>query len=113
MNCQVIKAHKSNYPNPIQFKAGDILTIGAEDKEYPGWIWVETRDRNKGWAPMKYIEIIGSANRGIAKTSYCARELKVDVGEKLKIIKSICGWHYVINTIGEEGWVPKECIHFA
>ena len=47
MSSYVIKKHKSSYPNPIEFRLNDQLEIGAEDIEYPGWIWVKTPDGNE------------------------------------------------------------------
>ena len=113
MDSYVIKAHKSNYPKPIEFNSKDWLKVGAEDTEYPGWIWVETRDGNEGWAPVEYVELLGEPNRGIARTSYCAQELEVEVGEELQIKNTLCGWYFVTNLRGEIGWVPQDCIQFA
>jgi hypothetical protein len=113
MNGQVIKEHKSNYPNPVEFKANDILEIGREDEEYPGWIRVKSPDGNEGWAPMGHIEILNDSIQGIAKANYCARELDVKVGEKLQIENTLCGWHYATNSRSESGWVPQECVRSA
>ena len=110
MNGQVIKKHKSNYPDPVEFKINDILELGREDKEYPGWIWVKSPHGIEGWAPMDYIEVLDSSYQGIAKSNYCARELDVKIGEKLWIENTLCGWHYVTNTRSESGWVPQECV---
>lgn len=53
---QVKTAHCSNYPNPIAFQPDELLVVGQEDSEYPGWIWVKTSVGNFGWAPKVYIE---------------------------------------------------------
>lgn len=110
MNSQVIKKHKSSYPNPIEFRSRDQLEIGAEDLEYPGWIWVKTPDGNEGWAPKKYLDYVDGLNKGIARLDYCARELDVIFGERLQIETTLCGWHYAINAQGESGRVPRECV---
>lgn len=110
MNSYAIKEHKSNYPNPIEFRLHDQLEVGSEDIEYPGWIWVWTPDGNEGWAPKEYIEFRDGFKRGIAKSDYCARELDVKVGDRLQIENTLCGWHYVINAQSENGWVPQECV---
>ncbi len=113
MNGFVIKEHKSNYPNPVEFNSKDLLEVGAKDMEYAGWIWVVTRDGNQGWAPIEYIELLDKANQGIAKFDYCARELDVTVGEQIKIENTLCGWHYATNSRSQSGWVPQDCVHFA
>jgi hypothetical protein len=113
MDSYVIKAHKSNYPNPVEFKSKDMLDVGAEDMEYPGWIWVITRDGNEGWAPIEYVIPVDGSKQGVAISNYCARELDVEIGEKLQIYNTVCGWHYATNSRGENGWVPQECLRFA
>ena len=113
MNFKVIRKHNSNYPNPIQFRVNDMFEIGAEDEEYPGWIWVRLSNGNEGWAPKEQIIINDKTMQGIAKSNYCARELDVKVGERLQIERILCGWYYASNSNGEMGWVPQECIQSA
>jgi len=110
MNGRVVKAHKSSYPNPVEFNAGDRLAVGLLDTEYPGWVRVTTADRNEGWAPVEYVELLEEAGRGSASADYCARELEVNPGEKLRIESTLCGWHYATNAQGQSGWVPGECV---
>ena len=113
MNCRVIKKHHSIYPNPIEFEVSELLEIGLEDDEYPGWIWVKLQNGNEGWAPKEYIGMLDKSKKGIAKSNYSARELDIEIGDKLHIRKSLCGWHYVTNEHGENGWVPQECVPSA
>jgi len=113
MNSCAIKEHKSNYPNPLEFRLHDQLEVGSEDVEHPGWIWVWTPDGNEGWAPKEYIEFIEGFKRGTAKSDYCARELDVKVGDRLQIENTLCGWHYVTNAQRENGWVPQDCVQSA
>ena len=110
---QVIKQHKSNYPRPIEFHSNDEFEIGNEDLEYPGWIWIKTVDGNEGWAPVGFIIISRETNIGVARTNYCARELNVEVGDKIHIKNTLCGWHYASNSSGDSGWVPEECVQFT
>lgn len=110
MIANVIRKHNSKYPTPIEFRVNDLFEVGNEDKEYPGWIWVRLADGNEGWAPRDYMELLDESNQGIAKSNYCARELNVEIGERLQIGKTLCGWHYATNALGEKGWVPQECV---
>ena len=113
MDSYVIKEHRSKYPDPVEFNFEDRLDIGTEDTEYPGWIWVRTQDKNEGWAPIEYIELVEGARQGVANSSYCARELDVEIGEKLRVHRTVCSWHYVTNSREEKGWVPQACVRFA
>lgn len=110
VNCQVVKEHCSNYPNPLDFKENDILEIGREDDEYPGWIWVKSSSGIEGWAPLDYIEIFEDSVQGRATCDYCARELELRIGEQIQIEFTLNGWHYATNTKSESGWVPQDCV---
>ncbi len=108
MKFLVSEKHNSNYPNPIEFGAGDVLKLGQLDTEYPGWIRVTTKDGNEGWAPISDISVEDSKETGIAINSYCANELNVQPGEELAFIKEKNGWYWCLNQNGDYGWVPKE-----
>jgi hypothetical protein len=43
------------YPNPIQVAAGDKVSVGREDDEYPGWRWCQAADRRAGWIPASCV----------------------------------------------------------
>jgi len=107
MQIRVIKPHTSVYPDPIEFEKGDKLTLGRKDTEYSGWIRVITKLGKEGWAPEQYISVI-SSGEGIGKESYTARELNTKIGEELVALKEINEWYWVVNTMGESGWVPVE-----
>ncbi len=110
MKCRVIERHHSTYPDPIEFEEGDLLEVGLEDDEYPGWIWVKLQCGNQGWAPGVYIEMTDKLTMGTAKSNYSARELNVEIGDHLLVGKSLCEWSYVTNEHGETGWVPQKCL---
>ena len=94
MKLNIIKRHRTNYPNPIKFERGDTLHLGELDEEYPGWIRVVTKDQNEGWAPVAYIDTFGSTEFGTANTPYIACELNVNPGDQLDILKELNGWYW-------------------
>ncbi|WP_330926739.1 SH3 domain-containing protein [Candidatus Sororendozoicomonas aggregata] len=100
----VIKRHQSNYPHPISFKKGDILSVGRRDEEYEGWLRVTTKDGNEGWAPEQYINV--RSRYGIAMENYCAKELDTYVGEQLLVLHELNEWVWVKNSNERCGWVP-------
>jgi len=106
MQLKVIKNHKTNYPNPISFKSGDIVSVGISDSKYKGWVRVTTSSGNVGWAPEQYINI--SANPALAICDYSANELTTKVGEILELIHVLNEWAWVENSNGELGWIPCE-----
>lgn len=105
-----ISAHKSNYPNPIHFQAGDLVEVGIKDDEFPGWIWVTTLDGNQGWAPIQYLQIDVSGKRAVAIQSYSAQELETSIDEVVKLHWELNGWGWVENEDDFFGWVPMKNI---
>ena len=100
-------AHTSNYPDPLEVAAGDVVTAGHRDKQYPGWIWVTTADGKEGWAPEDYMERRkGSA--GIMKRAYSAREIDTAAGDVLFVQMELNGWFWVETADGRSGWVPVD-----
>ena len=112
MKRRIKKAHTSSYPNPISFEKGEVVGLGAEDTEYPGWVWTRTRDGNEGWAPLSYLEVT-ELKKATAKRSYCAIELNVEHGEEVEVVNELNGWAWCANEAGEYGWLPKEVLHNA
>ena len=102
----VIESHKSNYPHPISFEKGDLLSVGRRDDEYVGWVRVTTRDGNEGWAPEQYIK--HHSGQWVAVESYSAKELDTTVGEKLLVLHELNKWAWVKNSEEICGWVPLE-----
>jgi hypothetical protein len=108
---QVKAAHHSKYPRPIRFSAGDFVLVGRCDEAFPGWIWTTTVDGNSGWAPEALLEV--SEPAAVAREAYNARELDTVVGESLQVFRSLAGWLWVRNAVGEEGWVPETSVTAA
>lgn len=69
----VIKAHKSGYPDPICFNAGDTLIVGELDTEYEGWVRVTDSSGREGWAPLAIVERTGGHDVGVASKTTLPR----------------------------------------
>jgi len=108
MKLIVTVAHKSKYPNPICFKAGDSLITGKRDAEYDGWIWITTCDGNQGWAPEQSLKLEDGTSSAIATLDYTAQELDTVVGEQLILHHELNDWGWVENRNGMCGWVPMK-----
>ena len=105
MKLIVVKAHKSDYPNPIRFRKGDILHVGQQNTEFKDWIWVTTKDGNQGWAPVQYVQNI-DAQKAVAKKNYTAVELDTVAGDELLLHYEVNDWGWVEKRDGSCGWVP-------
>ncbi len=109
MKLTINKSYKTKYTNPILLKEGDVVILGAEEKEvkWQGWIWA-TFENISGWIPKQIVKNI-SADKGIVTDNYSARELDVEAGDSVFIIKELNGWYWVRHLrTNEEGWIPKE-----
>jgi homoserine O-acetyltransferase len=105
MYLRVKEAWETKYLEPISFAAGEPLTLGRWDEEYPGWVWTTTADGNAGWAPEQRIEILADGV-GRGKAAYTARELDTAVGDTVAVVHTLNDWAWVRDSRGHEGWVP-------
>lgn len=108
---QVIKKHRSEFPDPVVISKGDKLVIGEKYEEHEAWndwFFCETQDGARGWVPKQVLHWLGS-HEGRALEDYSAKEMDVEKGEVLIGLKSLNGWIWCRHpSSGEEGWVPAE-----
>ncbi|MGA4447025.1 hypothetical protein ACPA0O_07095 [Ectopseudomonas chengduensis] len=106
----VTTAHISDFPNPITFIEGAPLTVGEQyqgDEGWDNWFFCSTPGQEAGWVPGQVIERLDDL-RARAREAYTARELDVQVGERLIASRSLNGWHWCTRQDGREsGWVPQ------
>jgi hypothetical protein len=55
MNDVAVSEHRSNDPDPISLKPGDVVELGRRDDQQPGWIWVENENGGSGWVPKATV----------------------------------------------------------
>ncbi len=104
-------AYQKAYADPIRMQAGEALSIGDKETEWPGWIWCTGRNGKSGWVPAKYVE--RQDHTGIALYDYDATELSVSAGQMLSLGQEESGWVWCTNQEGQSGWVPLECLEGA
>jgi SH3-like domain-containing protein len=100
----VISAHRTQYPNPIRFKAGDRVTVVKRDDEYPGWIWTTVVSGHSAWAPEELLSVSGAD--AVALADYESTELNTEPDECVRVMFELLEWAWVENAAGREGWVP-------
>lgn len=113
MNYEVSKKYQSNYPNPITLSKGQYVIVG---KEYSGpegwenWIYCFTLDKKReGWVPKQIIQ--DKDDIGLILDNYTAKELNVEVGEKVFGLKELNGWIWCKKlSNNDDGWVPKDSL---
>ncbi|CAH8718789.1 SH3 domain-containing protein [Paenibacillus thiaminolyticus] len=108
---RVIKAHRSNYPQPIRLSAGQRVILGRLDDGPEGWRnwrYCYTLDRKlEGWVPEQIIE--KRDQEGIILEAYCAHELNVDPGDIVNVHRELNKWVWCRREGEEEwGWVPLD-----
>jgi SH3-like domain-containing protein len=101
---RILVEHKIEYADPICVTAGERVSVGREDDEFPGWRWCKASDGREGWVPVELL----SKQRGEATVlqDYSARELPVHPGEEVVVEEARHDWLLVRNARGERGWIP-------
>jgi len=55
----VIKPHRSEYPDPVCLKKGEVITIGEEydgPEDWKNWHFCTTPTHPCGWVPLENLE---------------------------------------------------------
>ncbi|MCP8466130.1 SH3 domain-containing protein [Pseudomonas sp. ZM23] len=113
MHYRVIHSHRSEFPQPITFARGAPLAVGERytgAEAWDDWYFCTTPGQAGGWVPSQVFRLTGDGV-GEALEDYTARELDVDIGERLLGTRQFGGWVWCSRVEGEEsGWVPLECL---
>lgn len=97
-----------SYPDPLQARAGEYLTVGDADDGWPGWVWCTSRGGKSGWTPLAWLERDGRS--GVLLHDYNALELALSVGDVVRGLLTESGWLLAVAPDGREGWAPLECV---
>lgn len=116
MKYLVIKTHRSEYPQPICFAKGDLLSVGHRYEGREGWgDWYlcNCAGQAPGWVPAQLIESLG-VGTGRAREHYTAHELDVEPGQWVETLRPLNGWWWCRRlSNGEQGWLPAEVLQSA
>jgi hypothetical protein len=110
---QCVKSHVSEFADPLILSKGDKVKLGdlAPETKWKNWIWAENAKSQGGWVPIQIIELSEDKSQGVILEDYSAKELDIEKGEMVSIIKTLNGWSWVRKANNhEEGWVPDEVI---
>jgi len=107
---EIYRKHIPPSQEAIELAVGEIVKVGREDKENPGWknwLWCTSKSTGlSGWVPKQYLNICGDTGKAIK--AYSAIELQVEPGEVVEIGYHLNGWAWCKNEPGFQGWVPEE-----
>lgn len=101
---RVTLAYAPQYSRPIQVAAGERVSVGHEDDDFPGWKWCKAADESEGWMPIELLS--GDGDVAVVMEDYSSRELAVEPGEEVVVEDSRRDWLLVRNGRGERGWIP-------
>lgn len=90
---------------PLHLEAGEIVTLGREDKAWTGWVWVTTSENRGTYAPVTFLERT-NPGQAMVRQAFEAVDLSVKKGEPLSLLREVSGWFWCRNEGGQEGWVP-------
>ena len=103
---RVRKDYESPYPEPLEIRAGETVTVSDKESEWPGWVWCTSAINRSGWIPESCVEQMGDRRRVLR--DFNTRELSVRLGERLVAEREESGWLWCLNQRGQSGWVPKD-----
>ncbi len=106
---RIIRDYRAQYANPIRFAAGDVVSLGARDTEWPAFVWTTTADGNAGWAPVDWLKPLGDG-RAEALRDYSAQELDVDAGDEVVLHHALGGWWWAEHANGRQGWLAAAVV---
>ena len=104
-----IRPHEVPERAPIRLEAGEIVSVGRRDTEWPEFVFVSVT-RGSGWVPARHL----SADHGEATVlvSYDTTELPLAAGDTVVVIErdDESGWWWCRSATGGEGWVPRKVL---
>ena len=105
---RVIAAHRAPDRPPIRVAAGDSVTLGERDSDWPQFVWTTLAQGLGGWIPaVLFDRDIGEAT---ALSDYDTRELDTAIGEILILHHHQEDWWWAENANGDSGWIPARAI---
>lgn len=107
----VIEDHYSEFPDPITFKKGAILSVGERyegPEDWADWVFCTISGQSGGWVPLQLLDKT-SDDSAVALEDYTARELNVRKNDMLLGDRILNGWIWCTTPDQScSGWVPQE-----
>jgi uncharacterized protein YgiM (DUF1202 family) len=104
IHLKVVKAHVKSYPEGVQFREGEKVTVGKEDTDTPGWFDCIRKGGQRAWVPRDYLS--GTRDQAWITEDYNSAEMTVKEGDEVEPVKTVRGW-VLCRRGGETGWIPE------
>jgi len=101
---RVVERHRAPDRPAIRVAAGERVTLGDRDTEWPQFVWTSLASGLGGWVPTALFD----AERGQASAleDYDTRELDAEPDEEVVLHREYADWWWAENARGECGWIP-------
>jgi hypothetical protein len=100
----ITQEHRASFDYALVVEKGDIVEIGKEDMDSPGWYWCKGPDSVEAWVPETYLFIDGE--RGLLKQPYNSTEHSVVRDEVVQYLGDTMGWMECLDRNWKYGWIP-------
>jgi uncharacterized protein YgiM (DUF1202 family) len=90
---------------PLHLSAGELVTLGVEDKAWAGWVWVTTAEGRGTYVPASCLQPLHPPQARVLE-AFEAVDLSVKKGQPVTVLQEVSGWFWCRNEGGQEGWVP-------
>ena len=105
---RVIAEHRSPDRPEIRVSAGDSVTLGERDSDWPQFVWATLAQGLGGWIPAALFD--RDTGAATALSDYDTRELATRIGESITVHYQQEGWWWAENASGQSGWIPARAI---
>ena len=105
---RVIAAHRAPDRPSIRVSAGDPVTLGERDTDWPQFVWTTLAQGLGGWIPAALFD--REFGEATAQADYDTRELATEIGEVVILHHEQEGWWWVENAQGDSGWIPARVL---
>ena len=105
---RVVQQHRAPDRPAIQVQAGDRVTLGERDTEWPEFVWTSLASGLGGWIPSPLFD--ADTGEASALEAYDTRELNADVGDELQLHREQAQWWWATNASGDSGWIPARAV---
>ncbi|MCY7313466.1 MAG: SH3 domain-containing protein [Pseudoxanthomonas sp.] len=105
---RVIAAHRVPDRPAIRVSAGDAVTLGERDGEWPQLVWATLSQGLGGGIPAVLFD--GQGGTATALEDYDTRELAADPDEIRVLHREQAGWRWAQNAAGHSGWIPARAV---